>query len=282
MSTWFPSRWICAAVIALALFAMVPQPVDATHGWKTYHWRRTSSAIKNIPVRRYHSAKWVTRYNAAMADWRKSAMTKIKPYTVLAAGPNSSCPLVTGQVSSCDGSYGNTGWLGLASIALSGSHIAYGRSLVNNTYFNTALYNTVPWRQLVICQEIGHTFGLGHVNETYNTANTGSCMDYTNDPDGGSGGVSNSDPNNMHPNAHDYALVNSRHTHIGSIIPGFSPEQIDMPPRALQAYNPTVLAQFGNLVWSGNGGRTERYEIQFAGGWKVANWVIWANAKDGR
>jgi hypothetical protein len=269
--------------MVLSVIAMLPSPIDASHGWSNYHWRRTSAAIKLIPVRRYHSTPWVARYNTAMTDWRKAAMTKIKPYTALATGARNPCPLANGQVSSCDGSYGNTGWLGLASIAISGGHIALGRSLVNNTYFNTPAYNTVAWRQAVICQEIGHTFGLGHVNVVFNNRNTGSCMDYTNDPDGGPGGAVNDDPNNMHPNAHDYALINTRHTHIGSILPGFSPEQelVDMP-RALQAYNPTVLAQFGKLVWSGNGGRTERYEVEFANGWKVANWVIWANSHDGR
>ncbi len=217
-----------------------------------------------------------------MTDWRKAAMTKIKPATVVSAGANPSCPLATGQVSSCDGSYGNTGWLGLASIAVSGGHISLGRSLVNNTYFKLAQYNTVPWKQLVICQEIGHTFGLGHVNVTYNTKNTGSCMDYTNDPDGGPGGVSPNDPSNMHPNAHDYALINTRHTHIGAVLPGFEDAREMEMPRALQTYNPMTVAEFGTKVYSANGGRTERYEIQFANGWKVANWVIWANATDGR
>ena len=47
-------------------------------------------------------------------------------------------------------------------------------------------------------------------------------------------------------------------------------------------YNPMAVAEFGTKVYSANGGRTERYEMQFAGGWKVANWVIWANATDGR
>jgi len=289
MPRWFPSRWICVGAFALAAAAWLPTPIDASHSWSTYHWRRTSAAIQPIPIRRYHSSVWLTRYNTAMTDWRNAAMTKIKPYTAFAGGANPSCPLANGQVSSCDGSYGNTGWLGLASIAISGGHIALGRSLVNNTYFNTSAYNSVPWRQLVICQEIGHNFGLGHVNVVFNNPNTGSCMDYTNDPDGGPGGASPNDPNNMHPNLHDYQLINSKHNHIGSILPGFEAEaghdeSVDVEaltlPRALQSYNPMVRSQFGKLVYTANGGRTERYEIEFAGGWKVANWVIWANSED--
>ncbi len=66
------------------------------------------------------------------------------------------------------------------------------------------------------CQELGHDFGLGHVNETFEDPNTGSCMDYTNDPDGGSGGGSLSDANNMHPNQHDYDLISSIYAHTDS------------------------------------------------------------------
>ena len=56
-------------------------------------------------------------------------------------------------------------------------------------------------------------------------------------------------------------------------------EEMEMP-RALQAYNPMVLSQFGKKMSSGDGGRTEVYEQEFANGWKAVNFVIWANAKD--
>lgn len=283
MSKWFLSRGISACVIVVALLSVIPMPVAASHGWGKYHWKRTSSAIKYIPFRRYVSSIWVTRYNTAIADWRKSAMTKIRPKTTFIGPANKSCPMATGQGSVCDGLYGSTGWLGLATIYIApGNHISRGMARQNNTYFKTKAYNTVAWRQFVICQEIGHIFGLAHVNEIFNNPNTGSCMDYTNDPDGGPGGASNTDKNNMHPNAHDYALINSRHLHIGFVEPERAWRPTDMPV-AMDAYRaPITLPQFGSLVWSANGGRTQRYEVEFGGGWKVANWVIWANARDGR
>lgn len=279
MANRYLVRGICAALLLLGLVALVPPPVEATHGWSTYHWRRTSSSIKTIPVRRYHSSVWLTRYATAIADWRKSAMTKIRPYTALTGAPKSTfaaCPAVTGIVSSCDGRYGNTGWLGLAQVFISGGHIVAGRSWVNNTYYAQSYYNTVPWRQAVLCQEIGHTFGLGHVNVVFNNPNTGSCMDYTNDPDGGPGGASNSDPNNMHPNAHDYALINSRHNHIGSLLPGFAPDAAVTMPAAMakvMAAPSPKLSDLGTLVAVGDGGRTARYEMDFGNGMKVANFV---------
>ena len=274
MSKWFLSRGICAAVIVFALVALVPPPVAATHGWSNYHWRRTSSAIKNIPIRRFHSSVWLTRFATAYADWRKTAMTKIKPLLGVTGGARNPCPFALGQITSCDASYGSTGWLGLASIYVSSGHITQGTSKVNNTYFKTSTYNTIPWRQLVICQEIGHNFGLGHVNETYTTPNVGSCMDYTNDPDGGAGGVSSTDPNNMHPYAHDYALINSRHNHIGALLPGFAPEREAQMPAAMAAYDPYKLSELGTLVATGDNGRTEQYVKDFGDGWMVSNFVI--------
>ena len=51
---------------------------------------------------------------------------------------------------------------------------------VNDTYFNTAKYNTPVWRNLVMCQEVGHTLGLDHQDEIFDNVNLGTCMDYTN------------------------------------------------------------------------------------------------------
>ena len=44
-----------------------------------------------------------------------------------------------------------------------------------------------------MCQEVGHTFGLGHHDEKFSNENLNTCMDYTNLPD-----------SNQHPNQGDY------------------------------------------------------------------------------
>ena len=272
MSKMLVFRWSCALVLLMATYALVPTPTAASHVWGPYHWRRTSSAIKIVKVRRRHSAAWITRYNTAINDWKKSSLTKIRAAAGLTGSASAACAMVTGEIVSCDAKYGNTGWLGLATINISGAHITRGNSKVNNTYFNQAAFNTVAWRQAVICQEIGHNFGLGHVNEVFNNKNTGSCMDYTNDPDGGPGGASSTDPDNMNPNSHDYALINSRHNHIGFIVP-----QTTVMPQAMAAYNPVTADQLGGLVWSSKDGRLTRHEVDFGHGYKAATWVMWAN-----
>jgi len=292
MPRWFPSRWMCAAVLALAALAWLPTPIDASHAFSS-HWQRTSAGIRNLPVRRMLSSVWLTRYTTAMNDWRKPAMTRIKPYTAVVSGQNPGCPLYLGQISVCDGNYGPTGWAGIAQVFYnSAKHTQYARAVQNNYYMVGSSATVVAFRQLVICQEIGHTFGLGHINVTYNTPNAGSCMDYTNDPDGGPGGVSPSDPNNMHPFAHDYAMINSRHNHIGFIMPELGSQE--MPelesqeaeaPRAMEAMlqsTPLSLAQLGERMSIGNGGRTEMYEMKFAGGWGNTSWVIRFNEPIGR
>ena len=159
-------------------------PIDASHGWSNYHWQRTSSALKNIPVRRYHSASLgpsVQHGNDRLAESVDDENQASDGGFRQAPNPSARC--VTGQVS-CATELWKYGLARFGSIAVKrGAHLV-GRSSQNNTY-SMAQYNNVAWRQLVICQEIGHTFGLGHVNVRINTPNTGSCMDYTNDPDGG-------------------------------------------------------------------------------------------------
>jgi hypothetical protein len=116
----------------------------------------------------------------------------------------------------CNASYGNTGWLGIASISITGGvHITSAYVKVNDTYFAQAQYNTVAYRHLVMCQEVGHTFGLDHQDTNQTNANLGTCMDYTNNPAG--------PPSNEHPNAHDYAELQTIYAHVDSTSTTLAP-----------------------------------------------------------
>src|SRR4030095_6084444 len=105
----------------------------------------------------------------------------------------------------CNGSYGNNGWLGIAQIWVSGKHITQGSVRLNDTYFDTPKYNTDAWRQLVVCQEVGHTFGLDHQDEDFDNRPLGTCMDYSNDP-----------TPNQHPDQHDYDELAIIYSHLDS------------------------------------------------------------------
>src|SRR5215210_9224495 len=81
------------------------------------------------------------------------------------------------------------------SVWVSGLHITQSTVKVNDTYFNTSFYNTPIWRASVMCQEVGHVFGLDHQDES--GADFHTCMDYASNPDG----------DNTHPNQHDYDML---------------------------------------------------------------------------
>ena len=103
------------------------------------------------------------------------------------------CAIVRDEINVCNDDYGSVGWLGLARITISSGHITGGSTLLNDYYFNQDRYNNDVWRQLVMCQEIGHDYGLGHQNENFSTDVTTSCMEYTSQPAGNEG-----------PDQHDY------------------------------------------------------------------------------
>jgi hypothetical protein len=113
----------------------------------------------------------------------------------------------SGRVEVCNGNYGNNGWLGLAQIWLSGGHIVQGATKMNDTYFTTPTYNISTEKLHVVCQEVGHTFGLDHQDESGASLNT--CMDYYHN-------TSDTDTKSTHPNNHDYEQLASIYTHLDS------------------------------------------------------------------
>lgn len=93
------------------------------------------------------------------------------------------CNSPDGMVRICNNTYGATGWLGIAGISIdTNNHITKGYTKLNDTYFNTAYYDTYPWKQSVICQEIGHNVSLDHQGEEFTNESLLSCMDYQDPP----------------------------------------------------------------------------------------------------
>ncbi len=249
----------------------------ADHSWGPYHWARTANPL-TLDVGDNVSSAWDDYLDEAISDWGQSSVIDL---TKVAGGGGKSCRPTTGRIEVCSRKYGNNGWLGLAQIWITaGEHITQATTKVNDTYFNTSTYNTPAWRRLVMCQEIGHDFGLDHQDETFDNPNLGTCMDYTNDPDGGPGGASNNDRSNEHPNAHDYEQLE---TIYESHVDDFTTAGLTtnpMPPAASQI-DLEGPGQWGRRIRSTNGGRTELYELDFGRGDKVFTFVIWANGARG-
>jgi hypothetical protein len=195
------------AVAALVALTVPTTAAQASHSWGNYHWARTSNPF-TLKLDRNVTSAWTTYLSTASSDWTASSVLNTTIVTG-SFGSRYSCTPTTGHVEVCNYAYGSTGWLGIASISITtGNHISRAYVKVNDTYFNQATYNTPAYRRLVMCQEVGHTFGLAHQDENQTNPNLGTCMDYTRDPDG--------PPSNEHPNSHDFSQLQTIYSHTDS------------------------------------------------------------------
>jgi hypothetical protein len=251
--------------VALAVGLLTPAVANANHDWRGYHWTRSSNPL-SLDLADNVSSSWQTMLTTASSDWSKSSVLNT---SVVNGSQGSVCDPTIGRVEVCNGAYGNNGWLGVAQIwiYLGSKHIAQATVKVNDTYFSQSPYNTTPWRQYVMCQEVGHTFGLDHQDETQTNANLGSCMDYTNDPDGGAGGAASNDASNEHPNAHDYEELETIYRHLDGS--GGRPHG----PRGNQG--PADAAGWGLEVSRTNGGHTSVFVRDVGGDQAIVTFVIW-------
>lgn len=178
--------------------------VSANHSWGSYHWARTQNPF-TLKLGDNVSSTWDSYLTTASSDWSVSSVLNT---SIVAGQGRTNCKATKGRVEVCNKSYGNNGWLGLAQIWISGDHITQATTKLNDTYFNTATYNTPGWRSLVMCQEIGHNFGLNHQDEDFNNEPIAphTCMDY----------FVPSANEIVHPNLHDYEELEAIYSHLDS------------------------------------------------------------------
>jgi hypothetical protein len=188
-------------VSAIALFLVVANvaPSEANHSWGGYHWARTSNPF-TVKLGDNLSSSWTSYLGTASSDWSQSSVLDAP---VVTGGSKGNCRPTSGRVEVCNKSYGFNGWLGLAQIWITGgTHITQGAVKVNDSYFGLSQYNNPNEKQHVMCQEVGHTFGLGHTSEDGSSQQT--CMDYS------------TDPKSTHPNQHDYDELAIIYAHLDS------------------------------------------------------------------
>lgn len=188
-----------ATVLAGATIALTASlTANASHSWGNYHWARNSASF-TLQVIHSVSTDWDDELNLALSQWSQSTKLdlQITAYDD-ATRARKQCRSVTGKIRVCNAAYGNNGWLGLASINLdSQGHISRGTAKMNDSYSMDQ-----NERRHVMCQEIGHLFGLGHTSEDGSSQKT--CMDYSNDPQ------------STAPNQHDYDQLASIYAHLDS------------------------------------------------------------------
>ena len=184
---------LIAALIGLAVV-----PASASHSWGSYHWKQPAAVVTLTYNSNLTTGDWQTLLPSVITDWDGGVPDRLAFIKGSNVQDPKKCKARSGTIEVCNASYGRNGWLGLAQIWTSGGHIVQAVTKVNDSYFSTATYNTPAWRRMVLCQEVGHDFGLTHQDEDFTNPNLGTCMDYTSDP---AVPVPNG---NERPNAHDY------------------------------------------------------------------------------
>lgn len=225
-------------LVTLVIVLLAATPVFAAHGWGSYHWGRScATCAANITI--YSSlattnTNWADHLNKSVygdaanpntanrRGWDASAALALSiAASATDSTTRSNCPTVSNAIRVCNYTYGSNGWLGLAQInTLSGStHLAWGKAKMNDSYFNSGYPNTE--KRHVMCQEVGHDFGLGHTSENGSSQNT--CMDYYSN-------TSNTDWTSTGPNQHDFdRLLTQHHWGAKTFLPGDNLKTLSLP-----------------------------------------------------
>ena len=247
-------RIAIGAAIALPLAALA-MPALANHSWAGYHWARTANPF-TVKLGDNVDAKWDSYLVTTNSDW--SASTVLDTAIVAGSTTGKRCNATAGRVEVCNAAYGNRGWLGIASISLNGTHITQGTVKLNDSYFDTPQYNTPAWRNVVSCQEVGHTLGLDHQDEVFTNPDLNTCMDYSNNP-----------VPNQHPNAHDYEQLLTIYQHLDTTT------TISAQTAAVAEIGDSP-AEWGRPVKFDQQGRPNVFERSDGPGRKTLTHVFWA------
>jgi len=260
-------RIVAGGTLAAVALMTLAAPAAANHSWKNYHWARTANPF-TIQLGDNVTSAWDGQLGVASPNYLKAAsddwtLSTVLDTIIVPGGANPKiCRPTSGRVEVCNSTYGKNGWLGIAQIWVSGDHITQGVVKLNDTYFNTATYNKPEWRLMVMCQEIGHTFGLNHQDEAFDNPNLGTCMDYTNDP-----------TSNQHPNAHDYAQLETIYAHPDSSTTLSSATASQRG----QVDGGATPAEWGRAVAFTADGRGRVFARDLGAGRAQITFVTWAN-----
>ena len=243
------------ATTVLATITALTGTANATHSWGNYHWARSSNPF-TLKVGDNVTSAWDSYLDTSNSQWSQSTVLNLTKVTGGTTGKL--CKATVGRVEVCNSAYGQNGWLGLASISITGgTHITQGTVKLNDTYFAMAQYNNPNERAHVMCQEVGHTLGLAHTSEDGSSQST--CMDYS------------QSPSSTAPNAHDYSQLQSIYSHLDSSTTVSSASKAS----ANQVGN--NRASWGREVERSADGRHSTFVREFRDGTAVVSEVTWAN-----
>jgi hypothetical protein len=269
---------VLASLAAIAATALAGSG-SANHSWGKYHWARTANPF-SLTLANNTTSPWSSMLGNASNAWNASTGPSTVLRTSVGRGDDSdpsACPPVLGKVEVCNYNYGDTGWLGLAQIWIyrGGSHIAQGVVELNDYYFSgaggqTYQYNNSAEQQHVVCQEVGHTFGLDHQSESGESLDT--CMDYWHN-------TSSTDTRSTTPNAGDYGELSCIYD------PTYAHQRISSPVSTAYANYTHTCRGSGHLDSFDSAGAAGRYfpgaRASFAPGTQVARDKYVDHLRDG-
>ena len=263
-----------AAAISIGLAGMaLSTAAQATHSWNGYHWARTTPQFTLKMADNTTAADWRSYLAQTSSDWNSGNSAVL---TAVMTGPaNRRCSMIAGTTQVCNGKYGSNGWLGLASINITGgTHITQGSAKMNDTYFSTAAYNNPNEKLHVMCQEVAHTFGLTHQSTDGSSQN--SCMDYFSNTGANAGSTLSTKPN-----AHDFTQLNLIYAHLDSTstVATIAAEVAAMGQGPAAAYRDISddPNSWGQLIRQSPHGRSSTYERYNGDGSKNLTHVFWTN-----
>ena len=280
MSTISLPRSLSVILLAVSCAAL-PSLAYADHSWGSYHWARTSNPFALKLGDNLTSSDWKSKLAQASQDWNSpdTFSTTTPLLTAIVAGlpslskkrgsgsrvSSKSCSMVPGTTQVCNGSYGNNGWLGIASIYITGgTHITQGTAKMNDSYFTTTKYNNPNEKLHVMCQESAHTLGLDH--QSTNGSSQNSCMDYFSN----TGANANSTISTT-PNLHDFDQLNIIYGHLDSTT-----TLAAMAASTASASDPTDDPKnWGQLKKQSKNGRSSIYEKHNGDGTETLTHVYW-------
>jgi hypothetical protein len=219
---------LVTSALAVAALGLQISTAHGTHSWSNYHWARADTGTHVVFTLEHNltSEKWnvkpsgadKTFLEQASGDWSAAAEIHISGINYPNPPDAGKCEVkrnfsgpLDSNIDVCSKEYGFKGWLGLAQIWVIDGHIIKGVAKLNDSYFKSGTYDDPLWRDLVMCQEVGHVFGLGHQDEDFynddlkDIDGVETCMDYTNRPAG-----------NGQPNQHDYDQLELIYDHPDS------------------------------------------------------------------
>ena len=265
MNRTLARRFVAAVLPGLALVA-ASFPAAATHSWGGYHWARTSNPFTLRLGNNMTTAGWRAHLAQTSSDWNSGNTPVVT--AIVAGTSNKRCAMVSGTTQVCNGRYGYNGWLGLASINITGGvHITQGSAKMNDSYFDTATYNNPNEKLHVVCQEVAHTFGLGHTSEDGSSQNT--CMDYFSNT-----GANATSTKSTKPNQHDFDQLKTIYAHLD----GFTTVAAMTPLVSAMGKGVDVTddpRSWGQLMSQSANGRSSTYERDNWDGSRTVTHVYW-------